>query len=66
MREFPYRLDGLNFNSRIMNQDKDNSKYDMVLAQSIDGIRARAKWSERSTADLKQWLENWKKRSGGA
>ena len=42
------------------NQDKDNSKYDMVLAQSLDGIRARAKWSERSTAELKQWLENWK------
>ena len=38
----------------------------MVLAQSLDGIRARAKWSERSTAELKQWLENWKKRSGDA
>ena len=48
------------------NQDKDNSKYDMVLAQSIDGIRARAKWSARSTAELKQWLENWKKQNGSA
>ncbi|KAF9650846.1 hypothetical protein BDM02DRAFT_3217429 [Thelephora ganbajun] len=47
-------------------KDKDNSKYDMVLAQSLDGIRARAKWCERSTVELKQWLENWKKRSGGA
>jgi len=45
---------------------KDNSKYDMVLAQCLDGIRARAKWSERSTAELKQWLEDWKKRNGGA
>ena len=55
-----------NRNSLIMNQDKDNSRYDMVLAQSLDGIRARAKWCERSTVELKQWLENWKKRSGSA
>ena len=48
-----------------MKQDKDNSNYDMVLAQSLDGIRARAKWCERSTAELKQWLEDWKKQSGG-
>ena len=52
--------------SRIVKQDKDVSKYDMVLAQSLDGIRARAKWNERSTAELKQWLENWKKQNGGA
>ena len=56
----------LNRDSRITKQDKDNSKYDMVLAQSLDGIRARAKWNERSTAEIKQWLENWKKQSGGA
>ena len=55
-----------NRNSLIMNQDKDNSRYDMVLAQSLDGIRARAKWCERSTVELKQWLENWEKRSGSA
>lgn len=47
-------------------QDKDVSKYDMVLAQSLDGIRARAKWSERSTAEVKEWLENRKKEGGGA
>jgi len=47
-------------------RDKDNSKYDMVLAQSLDGIRARAKWIGRSTLELKQWLENWKKQNGGA
>ena len=52
--------------SRITKQDKDNSRYDMVLAQSLDGIRAAAKWCERSTVELKQWLENWKKQSGGA
>jgi len=38
----------------------------MVLAQSLEGIRAKAKWNERSTAELKQWLENWKNRNGSA
>jgi hypothetical protein len=52
--------------SHTMKQDKDVSRYDMVLAQSLDGTRARAKWIERSTAELKQWLENWKKEKGGA
>jgi len=47
-------------------KDKDVSRYDMTLAQSLDGIRAKADWNERSTADLKEWLENWKKRNGGA
>jgi len=46
-------------------KDKDISRYNMVLAQSLDGIRARAKWIERSTAELKQWLEDWKKEKGG-
>lgn len=50
----------------MMEQDKDNSKYDMVLAQCLDGIKAKAKWCERSTAEVKEWLENWKKRGGGA
>jgi len=47
-------------------QDKDVSRYDMVLAQSLDGIRAKAKWIKRSTAELKQWFENKKKEKGGA
>ena len=49
-----------------MKQDKDVSRYDMVLAQSLDGIRAKAKWIKRSTAELKQWFENKKKEKGGA
>lgn len=57
---------GFRCDSRIMKQDKDVSRYDMVLAQSLDGIRARAKWIERSTTDLKQWLENRKKEKEGA
>lgn len=44
-------------------KDKDVSKYDMVLAQSLDGIRARAKWCERSTAEVREWLENRKKQA---
>ena len=52
-------------NSRVTKQGKDVSRYDMALAQSLDGIRARASWNERSTADLRRWLEDWKKRSGG-
>jgi len=44
-------------------KDKDVSKYDMVLAQSLDGIRARAKWCERSTAEVRGWLENRKKQA---
>ena len=51
---------------RTMEQGKDTSKYDMVLAQCLDGIRARAKWSERSTEEVKEWLENWKKQNGSA
>jgi len=47
-------------------EDKDVSRYDMALAQSLDGIRAKAKWNERSTVELKQWLENWKQQNGGA
>jgi len=47
-------------------QEKDVSRYDMVLAQSLDGIRARAKWNERSSAEVKQWLENRKRQKGSA
>ena len=66
MRELPIPTRRFSLQLTCVNQDKDNSRYDMALAQSLDGIRARAKWSERSTTELKQWLENWKKQSGGA
>ena len=35
----------------------------MVLAQCLDGIRAKAKWVERSTTEVKEWLEDWRKRN---
>jgi len=66
MRGFRINSTAFNCDSHTANQGKDNSKYDMVLAQSLDGIRARAKWSDRSTAELKQWLEDWKERNGSA
>jgi len=41
---------------------KDISRYNLVLAQSVDGIRAKAKWIENSTSDLQSWLEKWEKK----
>ncbi|CAA7267619.1 unnamed protein product [Cyclocybe aegerita] len=38
-------------------KDKDTSKYNQALAQTLDTIRARAAYVERSTEDLKGWLE---------
>jgi aminopeptidase 2 len=38
---------------------KDISRYNLTLAQCIDGIRAKAKWIEKSNADLESWLEKW-------
>ncbi|EMD34526.1 hypothetical protein CERSUDRAFT_86618 [Gelatoporia subvermispora B] len=39
-------------------KDKDTSKYDMTLKQTLDTIRARAAWVERSTDDILGWIEN--------
>jgi aminopeptidase 2 len=54
---------------------KDTSKYTLVLQQTLDGIRAKAKYIEvgsaphcvfrllieaqRSTGDLEEWLQQW-------
>ncbi|KXN83489.1 Aminopeptidase 2, mitochondrial [Leucoagaricus sp. SymC.cos] len=40
-------------------KDKDNSKYYLALAQSLDSIRARIQFLQRSTTDLEVWLKNW-------
>lgn len=40
-------------------KDKDTSKYNLALAQSLDSIRARIQWLARSTADLEGWLKKW-------
>ncbi|KAG8900325.1 Aminopeptidase 2 mitochondrial [Tulasnella sp. 403] len=44
-------------------KDKDTSKFNLVLAQSLDAIRANAKWLERSRDDITTWLAEWKKSS---
>ncbi|KAI9056855.1 leucyl aminopeptidase [Trametes sanguinea] len=38
-------------------KDKDTSKFDMALKQTLDTIRSRAAWVKRSTDELTQWLE---------
>ncbi|KAI0668551.1 leucyl aminopeptidase [Trametes maxima] len=38
-------------------KDKDTSKFDMALKQTLDNIKSRAAWVKRSTAELTQWLE---------
>ncbi|KAI0781326.1 leucyl aminopeptidase [Trametes elegans] len=38
-------------------KDKDTSKFDMALNQTLDTIKSRAAWVERSTDELTQWLE---------
>ncbi|KAI8998978.1 leucyl aminopeptidase [Trametes punicea] len=38
-------------------KDKDTSKFDMALKQTLDTIRSRAAWVKRSTNELTQWLE---------
>jgi len=43
--------------------DKDTSKYAMVLAQTMEGMRAKITWIERSTGDIRAWLEKWERES---
>ncbi|OBZ75470.1 Aminopeptidase 1 [Grifola frondosa] len=38
-------------------KDKDTSKYEMSLQQTLDNIHARAAWVKRSTTDIATWLE---------
>ncbi|CEL52347.1 hypothetical protein RSOLAG1IB_00887 [Rhizoctonia solani AG-1 IB] len=42
-------------------KDKDSSKYNLALAQTLDSIRASTKWLGRSRDDVAQWLANWEK-----
>ncbi|KAJ6623433.1 leucyl aminopeptidase [Mycena sp. CBHHK59/15] len=44
-------------------KDKDIGKYHMALAQTLDTIRARIAYIERSSDDLSEWLDKWEKRS---
>ncbi|KAI0747687.1 peptidase family M1-domain-containing protein [Daedaleopsis nitida] len=38
-------------------KEKDTSKFDMALRQTLDSIRSRAAWVQRSTDELTKWLE---------
>ena len=38
-------------------KEKDTSKYKLVLAQALDGIRARAEYVTRSKEDLVKWFD---------
>ncbi|KAI9068366.1 hypothetical protein FKP32DRAFT_1587764 [Trametes sanguinea] len=38
-------------------KDKDTAAYDMQLHQTLDTIKFNVKWIERSTEELKGWLE---------
>ncbi|KAJ7489904.1 leucyl aminopeptidase, partial [Mycena galericulata] len=42
-------------------KDKDNSKYSMALAQTLESIRTRITYIERSSDDLTEWLNKWEK-----
>jgi len=44
-------------------KDKDTSRYSMALAQTLETIRVRVNYIERSTPDLLDWLTKWKQRS---
>ncbi|KAJ7134962.1 leucyl aminopeptidase [Mycena crocata] len=44
-------------------KDKDTAKYNMALAQTLETIRTRIAYMERSGDDLAQWLEKWETRS---
>ncbi|KAI5304921.1 Aminopeptidase 2 mitochondrial [Ascosphaera pollenicola] len=38
-------------------KDKDTKGYDQTLAQSIDSVRAKARWVSRDRTDVEQWLK---------
>ncbi|CUA72325.1 hypothetical protein RSOLAG22IIIB_00991 [Rhizoctonia solani] len=42
-------------------KNKDTSKYNLALAQTLDSIRASAKWLGRSRDDVAQWMAEWEK-----
>ncbi|KAJ7457967.1 leucyl aminopeptidase [Mycena galericulata] len=44
-------------------EGKDTSRYSMVLAQVLEGIRGRTTSFERSSDDLSKWLTEWEQRS---
>ncbi|KAJ2930053.1 hypothetical protein H1R20_g7024, partial [Candolleomyces eurysporus] len=43
-------------------KDKDTSKYNQSLNQTLDTIRAKIAYIDRSTKDLEEWLGEWERR----
>ncbi|KAI0768726.1 hypothetical protein BD413DRAFT_614231 [Trametes elegans] len=41
-------------------KNKDTAAFELALRQTLDTIRARPQWTERSTGELTQWLEGHK------
>ena len=37
-------------------RDKDTKSFDKALQQGLDAVRANAKWLERDSGDVEQWL----------
>lgn len=44
-------------------KDKDTSRYNLALSQTLESLRASRAWIERSTSDIAEWLGEWKKGS---
>lgn len=44
-------------------KDKDTSRYNLALSQTLESLRASRAWIKRSTSDIADWLSEWKKRS---
>lgn len=42
-------------------KDKDTSKYSQALAQVLESIRTKISWIDRSTDDMRKWLEKWER-----
>ncbi|KAF5367551.1 hypothetical protein D9758_003664 [Tetrapyrgos nigripes] len=43
-------------------KDKDITRYEMALNQTVDGIKARIAYLKHSTSDIEAWLKEWKKK----
>lgn len=44
-------------------KDKDTSRYNLALSQTLESLRASRAWIKRSTLDIAEWLSEWKKGS---
>jgi aminopeptidase 2 len=42
-------------------KDKDTSRYNLALSQTLESLRASRAWIERSTTDISEWLSEWRK-----